>query len=134
MGWIHLSIYVKLFMEILTAKITTGFIYAANTRADILHTGQSRQLRILLIVLLIQAQPTQKTERNLTFAAIVRKYQSRRSGNQRSAGFATSQSEKVIAGHQSTFGTQEVRYSDIVTGSHKSKYNVPTQNKYAPLN
>ena len=73
MGWTHLSIYEKSFMEIKKAKITMGSIYAENTPADILHIEQPRQLRILLIVQLIQTQPTPMMKRNLTFTVPVHK-------------------------------------------------------------
>ena len=61
------------------------------------------------------------------------KYQAQKSqANQKPSQFS-SQSKQANSGHQSAFSTQGVRYSDVVTGGH-NYYNVPTQNKYAPLN
>jgi hypothetical protein len=62
-------------------------------------------------------------------------YQSRQiRTNQRPARPAGSQSDRVSYGYQSSANSQDVRYSDVVTGSYKYRYNVPTQNKFAPLN
>ena len=58
------------------------------------------------------------------------KYQTHRT-NQRPANYVNTQSEKANSGHQSASSSQGVSYSDIVTGN---KYNVPTANRYAPLN
>ena len=60
-------------------------------------------------------------------------YQSqRRRTNERSAKPAPSQSDSSDYGHQSAGGSQGVSYSDVVSGNYS--YNVPTQNKFNPLN
>ena len=62
-------------------------------------------------------------------------FQSRqRSTNQRPAKSARYQSHTANDGYQSSVGTQEVRYSDVVKGGTKHDYNVPTQNKFNLLN
>ena len=100
-----------------------GYIYAENMLAGILPLEQFRQLNLLLIVCLIPICPARKMKGNL-------KYQTHRT-NHRPANYVNSQSEKANSGHQSASSSQGVRYSDIVTGY---KYNVPTANRYAPLN
>ena len=53
--------------------------------------------------------------------------------NQRKANHDPSQSGTGSNDNQSSGGYQDVRYSDVVSGINHA-YNVPTQNKYDPLN
>jgi hypothetical protein len=83
------------------------------------------------------SSPRQKSETKTDFHRTCpqTKYQARQSRtNQTKAQLAGNQSEKVISGHQSASHSQNVRYSDIVSGGNNHRYNVPTQNKYSPLN
>jgi hypothetical protein len=57
--------------------------------------------------------------------------QYQRRTNQRSDKHGPSQSQGIKSGHQSTAGTQGVRYSDALTGNHK--YSIPVGNRFDVL-